>query len=189
MSTKVHLVKDMVFPVVMYGCESWAIKKSECWRIDAFKLWSWRSLESPLDREEIKSVNPKGNQPWYSLEGLMLKLQYLGHLMWNDSLEKTLMLGKIESRRSRGYRGWDGWMASPTQWTWVWASSWSWWWTGKPGVIQSMRSQRVGYAWAIELNWLWVVGIKIKFMTTPTQNYIKANRIKCPEISYYPERE
>ena len=85
----------------------------------------------------------------------MLTLQYFGHLMWrNDSLEKTLMLGKIEGRRRRGYRGWDGWMASLTGWTWVGASSGSWWWTGKPGVLQSLRVQRVGYSWATELTML-----------------------------------
>ena len=93
----------MVFPVVMYGCESWTIKKTECGRIDAFELWCWRRLESPLDCKEIQPVHPKGNQFEYSLEGLMLKLQYFGYLMWRtDSLEKILMLGKIEGRRRRG---------------------------------------------------------------------------------------
>ena len=104
--TKVRLVKAMVFPVVMYGCESWTIKKAEHWRIDAFQLWCWRSLLTvPYYSNEIKSVHPKGNQSWI-LEGLMskLNLQYSGHLMWRtDSLEKTLMLGKIEGRR----RGWQ----------------------------------------------------------------------------------
>ena len=88
----------------MYGCESWTIKKAECQRIDAFELWSWITLESALDYKEIKPVNPKEVNPDYSLEGLMLmlKLQCFGHLMWRaDSLEKTLMLGKIEGRRSR----------------------------------------------------------------------------------------
>ena len=153
--TKVCLVKAMVFPVVMYGCESWTIKKSECWRIDAFELWHWwRLLRVPwISRQSIQSIL-KEISPEYSLEGLMLKLklQYFGHLMWRtDSLEKTLMLGKIEGRRKRDNRGWDGWMASPTRWTWVWASSGSWWWTGKPGMLQSMRSQRVGHNWSTEL--------------------------------------
>ena len=81
---------------------------------------------------------------------LQLKLQYFGHLTWRtDSLEKTVMLGKIEGDD----KGWDGWMASPTQRTWVWASSRSCWWTGKPGVVQSMGSQRVGHNWATQLNW------------------------------------
>ena len=90
--------------------------------------------------------------PVCSLEGLMLKLrlQYFGHLMRRaDSFEKTLMLGKIEGRR----RGWDGWMASPIQWTSAWVNSGSWWWTGRPGVLQSMGSQRVGHDWVTELNW------------------------------------
>ena len=102
--SKVCLVKATVFPVVMYGCESWIIKKAEHQRIDAFELWCWR-LENPLDCKEIKPVNPKGNQPEYSLEGLILKLklQYFGHLMQRtDSFERTLMLGKIEGRRRRG---------------------------------------------------------------------------------------
>ena len=91
-----------LLPVVTYGCESWTVKKAESRRIDAFELWCWTRLESPLDCKEIKPVNPKGNQPEYSLEGLMLKLQYFGHLMRRtDSLEKTLMLGKIKGRRRR----------------------------------------------------------------------------------------
>ena len=96
----------MVFPVVMYGCESWTIKKTERWRIDAFELWCWRRLfESPLDCKEIQPVHPKGDQSWVFIGRLMLKLklQYFGHLMWRaDSFEKTLMLGKIEGRRRRG---------------------------------------------------------------------------------------
>ena len=91
----------------------------------------------------------------YSLEGLMLKLklQYFGHLIRRtDSLEKTLMLGKIEGRREGDNRGWDGWMASLTQWTWVWARSGSQWWTGRPGMLQSMGPQRVGHDWMTELN-------------------------------------
>ena len=107
MPTKVHLVKAMVSPVVMYGCESWTINKAGHQRIDAFELRCWRRLESPLDYKEIKPVNPKGNSPDYSLERLMLKLklQYFGHLMQRtDSLEKTLTLRKIEGRRRRGHQ-------------------------------------------------------------------------------------
>ena len=103
--TKLHLVKAMVFPVVMYGCESWTTKKAEHQRTDAFELWCWRRpFESPLDSKEIKPVILKETNPEYSLEGWMLKLkrQYFGHLMRRaDSLEKTLMLGKIEGRRKR----------------------------------------------------------------------------------------
>ena len=103
--TKICLVKAMVFPVVMYGCESWTVKKAECWIIDAFELWCWRRLLR-VPRTARRSNQPilKEISPEYSLEGLTLKLklQYFGHLMWRaDSLEKTLMLGKIEGRRRR----------------------------------------------------------------------------------------
>ena len=103
---KVHLVKAMVFPVVMYGCDSWTIKKAECWRIDAFELWCWRRLlRVPWTARRSNQSILKEISPEYSLEGLMLKLklQYFVHLMQRaDSLEKTLMLGKIEGRRRRG---------------------------------------------------------------------------------------
>ena len=119
---KVHIIKGMVSPVVMYGCERWTIKKTECQRIDAFELWCWRRLlkvpwTARSNQSILKEINPE-----YSLDGVMLKLklQYFSHLMWrDDSLEKTLMLGKIEGQRRSGERGWDGWMASLTQWTWV----------------------------------------------------------------------
>ena len=102
--TKVHIVKAMVFPVVMYGCESWTIKKAECQRIDAFELWCWRRLlRVPWTARRSNQSILKEISPEYSLEGLSLKLQYLGHLMQRfDSLEKTLMLGKIEGKRRRG---------------------------------------------------------------------------------------
>ena len=106
LSTKVHLVKAMVFPVVMYSCKSWTIKKAECWRIDGFKLWCWRRLlRVPWTARRSNQSILKEISPEYSLEGLMLelKLQYFGHLMWRaDSFEKTLMLRKIEGRRRRG---------------------------------------------------------------------------------------
>ena len=104
-ATKVRLVKAVVFQVVMYGCESWTIKKAECRRTDVLKLWLEKTLESLLDCKEIQSVHPKGDQSWVFIGGLMLKLklQYFGHLMRRtDSLEKTLMRGKIEGRRRRG---------------------------------------------------------------------------------------
>ena len=155
--TKVHLVKAMVSPIVIYGYESWTIKKAECWRIDAFDLWCWRRLlRVPWTTRRPSQSILKEISPEYSLEELMvkLKLQYFGHLMQRtDSFKKTLMLGKIEGGGEGDDRGWDGWMASPTQWTWVWKSSGSWWWTGKPGVLQSMGSQRVGHNWETELNW------------------------------------
>ena len=144
--TKIHLVKAMVFPVVMYGCESWTIKKAEHWRIDVFELWCWRRLwRVPWTARRSNQFILKEISPEYSLEGLMLKLklQYFGHLMRRSkSLEETLMLGKIEGRRRGGDGGWDGCMASPTQWAWVWVSSVSWWWTAKPVVLQSKGVHR-----------------------------------------------
>ena len=155
--TKVCLIKAMVFPVVMYGYESWTTKKAERRRIDAFELWCWRRLlRVPWTARRSNQSILKEISPEYSLEGVMLKLkfQYFGHLMWRtDSFEKTLMLGNIEGGREGDDKGWDGWMTSPTQWTWVWASSRSWWWTGRPVVLQSMRLQRVRHDWLTELNW------------------------------------
>ena len=121
LSTKLHLVKAMVFPVVMYGCESWTIKKVECQRTDAFELWCWRRLlRVPWTARRSNQSIRKESSPEYSLEGLMLKrkFQSFGHLMQRtDALEKTLILGKIEDRRRRGRQRmrWC-WMASPTQW-------------------------------------------------------------------------
>ena len=107
--TKVHLVKAMVFPVVMYGCEGWTIKKAECQRMDVFELWCWRRLlRVPWTARRSNQSIIKEISPEYSLEGLMmkLKLQYFGHLMRRaNSFEKTLMLGKIEGRRRRGRQG------------------------------------------------------------------------------------
>ena len=165
--TKVHVVKAIVFPVVMYGCESWTLKKPERWRIDAFELWCWRRLlRVPWTARRSNQSILKEISSEYSLEGLMLKVQYFAHLMWRtDSFEKTLMLGKIEAGGEGDDKGWTSWMASPTRWTWVWASSGSWWWTGKPGMLQSMGLQRVGHDWATELKW------KLKY-GTPTQKDI-----------------
>ena len=132
------------------------------WRIDVFELWCWRRFLRILCTSRrsnqfiLKEISPE-----HSLKVLMLKLklQYFGHLMWRTgSFAKTLMLGKIEGGRRRDDRGWDGWMASPTQWTWVWVSSGSWWLTGKPGVMQSMGLQRVGHNWVTELTDWWDAG-------------------------------
>ena len=155
--TKVCLVKAMVFPVVMYGYESWTIKKAECWRIDAFELWCWRRLlrvpwiERRSNQSILKEISPE-----YSLEGLMLKLklQYFDRLMPRaDSLEKTWCWRRLKVGGEGDDRWWDVWMDPLTQWTWVWVSSRSWWWTGKPGKLQSMRSQRVRHDWVTALNW------------------------------------
>ena len=142
----------------MYGCESWTVKKAERRRIDAFELWCWRwLLRVPWIARRSNQSILKEISPVCSLEGLMLKLklQYFGHLILRaDSFEKTLALGKIEGRREEDDRGWDGWMASPTQWTWVWVNSGSWWWTRRPGVLRFMGSLRVGHNWVTELNWM-----------------------------------
>ena len=149
------MIFPVVFPVVLYGCESWTIKKVKCWRIDAFELWCWSRLmrvrwtARRSNQSIVKEISPE-----CSFEGLMLnlKLQYFGHVMGRtDSLKKTLMLRKIDGRSDN--RGWNDWMTSPTQWTWIWVNSGSWWWTGKPGMPQSMGSQIVGHDWATELNW------------------------------------
>ena len=153
--TKVHLVKDMVFSgshVWMWELdykESWVLKNSCFWTVVLEK-----TLESPLDCKEIQPVSPKGNQSWIFIgktdaeaETPILRPPY----------EKNWLIGKDPDAgkdwRGEDDREWDGWMASLTQWTWVWVGSGSWWWTGKPGVLQSMGSQRVGHDWATELNW------------------------------------
>ena len=126
----------------------------ECWRIDAFELWCWRRLLGvPWTARRSNQSILKEISPWYSLEGLMLKLkrQYFGHLMQSvDSLEKTLMLGGGGEGVDGG---WDVWMASLTWWAWVWVNSGSWWWTGRPGVLWFMGLLRVGHNWVTELNW------------------------------------
>ena len=133
------------------GCESW-IKKAEHQRTDAFELWYWgRLLRVPWTSRRTNQSILKEISSDYSLEGLMLKLHYFGNLMWKtDSLEKSLMLGKIEGKKWRDDRRWDGWRASLTQWTWVWANSVRLWRTGKSGVLQFMGLQIVGHDLATE---------------------------------------
>ena len=145
----------LVFPVVMYWCETWTIKKAEHQRIDAFELRCWRRLLRVLwtarraNQSILKEISTE-----HSLEGLLLKLklQYFGHLMWRaDSLGKTLMLERLKARGEGDDRGWDGWMTLLTQWTWVCVNSGSWWWIRRPGMLHSMWLQRVRHDWA--LNW------------------------------------
>ena len=154
--TNVHLVKAMVFPVIMYHCESWTIKKAEHRRIDVF--WTVvlkKTLESPLDCKEIKPVNPKGNQSWILIGKTDVEAET--PILWPPDV-KYWFIGKdpnagkdLKAGGEGDNRGWGGWMA----WlTWAWASSRSWWWTGKSGVLQSIALQRFRHDWVTELCWI-----------------------------------
>ena len=132
----------------MYGCESWIIKKAELWRIEAFELWCWRRL---LDCNEIKLVIPKINQSWIFIGRTDAEAE--PPILWPPDAKNWFIWKRPwcwERLRAGGEgdnRGWDGWMASPTLWTWVWASSWSWWWTGKPvqgSTRNSVFSAQIG---------------------------------------------
>ena len=167
LSTKVCLVKAMVFPVVMYGCESWTTKKAECWRTDAFKLWCWkRLLRVPWTARRSNQSTLQEISPGYSLVQLMLKLKLQYLATWCEELTHLNRPWCWERLRAGGEgdnRGWDGWMASPTQWTWVWVDSRSWWWTGRLGVLRFTWSQRVGHDWATELSWCWAFVAALRF--------------------------
>ena len=151
--TKVRLVKAMVFPVVMYGCEldceeSWAPKNWCFWTVVLEK-----TLESPLDCKDIQPVHSK-DQSWVFIGRNDAKAEI--PILWppDAGLTHWKRLWCWEGLGAGGEgddRGWDSWMASPTQWTWVWVNSSSWWWTGRPGLVQFMESQRIGHNWAIEL--------------------------------------
>ena len=157
LSTKVCLVKAMVFPVVMHGCESWTIKKAEHWRIDAFELWCWRRLL------RVPWTARRSNQ--YSLRKSVLNIHRKDWCWsWNSStlatwckelthLKRPWCWERLMAGGEGDERGWDGWIASPIQWTWVWVDSEICWWTGRPGVLRFMGSQRVRHDWVIELNW------------------------------------
>ena len=155
--TKVRLVKAMVFPAVMYGCESWTVKKAEHRRIDSFELWCWRRLlRVPWTARRSNQSILKEISPGISLEGMMLKLklQSFGHLIEELTHWKRLWCWEGLGAGGEGDdRGWDSWMASLTRWPWVWVNSGSRCWTGRPGVLRFMGSQRVGHDWATGLNW------------------------------------
>ena len=145
----------MVFPAVMYGCESWTIKKAECWRTDAFGLWCWRRLlrvpwtARRSNQSVLKEISPK-----YSLEGLMLNWRSNTLATWckkQTHWKRPWCWERLKAGGEGDDRGWHGWIASLTRWTWFWASSGNWWWTGKPGVLQSMGLQSVTHDWVAEL--------------------------------------
>ena len=148
---------QIYFPVVMYGGESWTIKKAESWRIDAFELWCWRRLLGvPWTARRSNQSILKEISPEYSLEGLMLKLKLQTLATWCEELthwKRPWCWERLKAGGEGDNWGWDGWMASPTQWTWVWVNFGSWWYTGRPGVLQSLGSQRVRHDWTTELNW------------------------------------
>ena len=154
--TKFNLVKAMVFPVVVYGCESWTIKKGKRRRIDAFELWCWRRLfRVPWTARRSNQSILKEISPEYSLKGLMLSWSSNTLAIWCEELphwKRPWCWERWQAGGEGDNRGWDGWIASPTQWTWVWVNSRSWWWTGRPGVLQFAESQRVGHDWLTELN-------------------------------------
>ena len=155
--TKGRLVKAMVFPVVMYGCESWTIKKAEHWRTDASELWCWRKLlRVPWTARRSNQSILKEISPGCSLEALDAEAET--PIIWPPHAKSWLIGKDPDAGRDWGQEekgtteGWAGWMASLTQWTWIWVDSGSWWWTGRPGV-GVMGSQRVRHDWATELNW------------------------------------
>ena len=137
----------------------WELDYKESWVPKNWCFWTVvleKTLENPLDCKEVQPVDPKGNQSWIFIGRTDAEAET--PIIWppdvkNWPFEKTLMLGKIEGRRRRARQGWDRWKASPTQWTWVWVNSGIYWWTGRPGVLQSMGSQRVPQDWVIELKW------------------------------------
>ena len=151
----------MVFPVVMYGCKSWTIKKAECRKIDGFELWCWRRLlrvpwtTRRSSQSILRENSPKGDQgvhwkDWcwsWNSNTLATWCKGLTHLKTPWCWERLRAGGEGDDR------GWDGWMALLTQWTGVWVDSGSWWWTGTPGMLQFMVSQRVGHDWVTKLNW------------------------------------
>ena len=140
----------------MYGCESWTMKKAECQRLMLSNCGAEMSLESPLNSKEIKPVNPKGNQPWIFIHWKDWCWRWSSNTLatwWKELThwKRPWCWERLKAQGGGDDRGGDGWMASPNEWTWVWASFGSWWWTGNPGVLQSMGLQRVDLS--AELDW------------------------------------
>ena len=161
----------------------WELNYKESWAPKIWCFWSVvleKTLESPLDCKEIQPVHPKGDQFWIFIgkTDAKLKLQYFDHLMKRPWCWERLRVGEEGDDR-----GWDGWMASLTQWTWIWVDSGSWWWTGRPGVLQSMGSQRVEHGWVTELNWIeWLVGSMkiIQASNLPISNSLTYSYLQIP---------
>jgi len=189
LSIKVCLVKAMVCPVVMYRCESWTIKKAERWRIGCF--WTVvleKTLESPLDRKKIQPVNPKGNQSWICIGRTDAEAET--PLLWPPDAKNWLICKekrpwcwkRLKVGAEGENRGWDGWMASLTQWTWVWVNSRIWWWTGRPSALQSIGSQRVRHTWVTELYLLHQLRKILSFLPwalpLPSNHHLHSQHIK-----------
>ena len=165
--TKVRLVKAMVFPAVMYGCESWTVKKAECQRIDAFELWCWRRLL---------------RVPWTARRSTLGFLWKEWCWSWSSSTLDTSCEELTHWKRLWCWeglgaggegddQGWDGWIPSLTRWTWVWVNSGRWWWTGRPGVLRFMGSQRLGHDWVTELSYIDLCQISIIYRITIVKSF------------------
>ena len=178
LSTKVCLVMAMVFPVVMYGCESWTVKKAKCRRIDAFEVWCWRRLlRVPWTARRSNQSILNEISPSCSLEGWCWSWKSNILATWCEvltHLKRSWCWERLKAGGEGDNRGWDGWMASPTQWTWVWVNSGSWWWTGRPGMLQFTGSQTVGHDRAIELKLMCILS-HVQLFVTPC-----STRLLCP---------
>ena len=167
--TKVHLVKAMVFPVVMYGCESWTIKKAKCRRIDAFELWCWRRLlRVPWTARRFNLSILKEVSPGCSLEGLMSFWNWSWNsntlATWCEELthwKRPWCWERLGAGEEGDDKGWDGWMTSSSWWTWVWVDSGSWWWTRRPHMLRFMGSQSDTTE---QLNWTECNDVKWKYL-------------------------
>ena len=158
LSTKVHLVKAMVF--FSSHVWMWELDHKEGCTLKSWCFWTVmleKTFESPLDYKEIQPVHPKGNQSWMFIGRTDVEAETRNTLAtWCEELthwKRPWCWERLKARGEGDDRGWDGWMASLTKWTWVWVNSGSWWWTGRPGVLQFTGSQRVGHNWVTELNW------------------------------------
>ena len=179
---KLHLVKAVVFPVVMWESCMWELDHKESWALKNWCFWTVvleKTLGSPLDCTEIQQVHPKGNQSWIFIGRTDAEAE--APILWPPD-GKNGLIGKrpwfwerLKVEGEGDGRGWDGWMASLTQWTWVWASSGSWWWTAKPGVLQSMGPQRVGHDWATE-------PMMLRLFLLIAQNWVKVLTNSIPML-------